>query len=720
MHLQGYLLFVLAIPNIILSSFILIRNLRNKTNLFFGGFVLTAALWSLGLAGYIFSTDTTAALWWAREYYTAAALIPIFFLGFSLSFTGWWQKKTQKIFYFALLLLGIIIWLIYSSGSLIKEIAVRDWGKEVILNDVGYWFYGLYFASFVLVGFWFIFKTLKKATGLFKIYLKFLFFGLAVSFLLGMTFNLFYPAFGNYKYIWVGPWSTLIYVTSVSYAILRHKLFDIRILVARSVAYLLLLATLATIFAVGVFGATSIFFRGDELDFGVRVTFTAMAIVLAFAFQPLKRFFDKVTNRVFYRDTYDPQELLNRLNSTLVSTVLVEELLSGSTNLINKTLKSEFTSLWLNKTNESVERRIGTSRTAMNLTSDMLEELPNKATLVDELGNSRPMLVKSLRDEGVAVVIKLHHKDGARTKPLGYLLMGHKLSGGLYGREDIKVLEIISKELVIAVQNALRFEEIQRFNLTLQQKIDDATLQLRQANTRLKELDEAKDEFVSMASHQLRTPLTVIKGYLSMLLEGDMGKVTKQQKEIIQTAYDGAERMVFLIGDLLNVSRLQTGKFQIENQPTNLSEVIDHEVSHLQESAANHQLKLTFNKPKDFPKFMLDEAKIRQVIMNFIDNAIYYTPAGGSIDVRLEATDQAIVFTVNDTGLGVPKAEQHHLFSKFYRAGNARKMRPDGTGLGLYMAKKIIVAQGGAIIFKSEEGKGSTFGFSLPKKAVGQ
>ena len=104
--------------------------------------------------------------------------------------------------------------------------------------------------------------------------------------------------------------------------------------------------------------------------------------------------------------------------------------------------------------------------------------------------------------------------------------------------------------------------------------------------------------------------------------------------------------------------------------------------------------------------------------MNFIDNAIFYTPGGGSIDVTLEATPTEVIYTVTDTGLGVPKAEQHHLFSKFYRAANARKMRPDGTGLGLFMAKKVIAAQGGAIIFKSTEGTGSTFGFSFPRAKV--
>jgi signal transduction histidine kinase len=143
--------------------------------------------------------------------------------------------------------------------------------------------------------------------------------------------------------------------------------------------------------------------------------------------------------------------------------------------------------------------------------------------------------------------------------------------------------------------------------------------------------------------------------------------------------------------------------------------VVEGELAQLTETAKGRNLELVYNKPKDFPTLMLDDTKIRQVIMNFVDNAIYYTPAGGHIKVELEDKGQSIEFRVVDDGIGVPKAEQHHLFNKLYRAGNAKKARPDGTGLGLFMAKKVVIAQGGSIIFHSEEGKGSTFGFSFAK-----
>ncbi|HYH74784.1 MAG TPA: ATP-binding protein, partial [Candidatus Saccharimonadales bacterium] len=203
-----------------------------------------------------------------------------------------------------------------------------------------------------------------------------------------------------------------------------------------------------------------------------------------------------------------------------------------------------------------------------------------------------------------------------------------------------------------------------------------------------------------------------------MVLDGDVGEITPIQRKLLNQAFISSQRMVYLISDLLNVSRLRTGKFVIEPVSTNLANVIESEVEQLEETSSGRNLKLIYNKPEHFPTLMLDETKIRQVIMNFMDNAIYYTPSGGEITVNLVEKPLSIEFTVIDNGIGVPKHEQHHLFSKFYRANNAKRARPDGTGLGLFMAKKVIVAQGGAIIFRSQEKKGSTFGFTFAKEKL--
>ena len=272
--------------------------------------------------------------------------------------------------------------------------------------------------------------------------------------------------------------------------------------------------------------------------------------------------------------------------------------------------------------------------------------------------------------------------------------------------EELEHLGRTAEASGLALDNKLLTEE----NIAVLRK-------LKVSNTKLRELDEAKDEFISMASHQLRTPLTSVKGYLSMLGEGDAGKLNEMQKKFVDQAFISSQRMVYLIADLLNVSRLKTGKFIIEAHPAYLPDVIESEIAQLYETVKSRGLTMEYDKPKSFTMLNLDETKIRQVIMNFADNAIYYTPKG-KIKISLTEDADAVEFTITDSGMGVPKAEQHHLFTKFYRAGNARKSRPDGTGLGLYMAKKVVIAQGGSLIFKSAEGKGSTFGFRFNKSKL--
>ncbi|MBI4033667.1 hypothetical protein HY379_01575 [Candidatus Saccharibacteria bacterium] len=518
-----------------------------------------------------------------------------------------------------------------------------------------------------------------------------------------------------------GSFSLFIFSLFVAYAIVQHGFFDIRSVVARSAAYVLSLGTVGSLTLLLVY-IVSVVAEQNNLSKGAQQFFNALFVVsLALVYQPLKKFFDKATNQIFYRDAYESEELLNELNKSLVTTIDLDEILQRSAAIISDKLKAEYSVFVIRGGTEHSWRVVGRSGLGNDVVKAIISgtsHIKDKVIIYDDLEPTRRHVKEMMAKNKITALVKLEGRVAGHSQHPGYILLGQKRSGGLYSMQDVQILEIISDELVIAIQNALRFEEIQRFNITLQQKIEEATRELRRVNVRLRELDKTKDEFISMASHQLRTPLTAVKGYLSMVLEGDTGAVKKSQKEMINRAFSGAQKMVYLIADMLNVSRLQTGKFVIENQPTNLADLIEGEVSQLQETADSRQLKLIYHKPAKFPMLNLDETKIRQVVMNFLDNAIYYTPSGGSITADLTASEEEIRFTVNDTGLGVPAAVQHHLFSKFYRANNARKMRPDGTGLGLFMAKKVITVQGGAIIFKSKEGEGSTFGFSFPRHSM--
>ena len=292
----------------------------------------------------------------------------------------------------------------------------------------------------------------------------------------------------------------------------------------------------------------------------------------------------------------------------------------------------------------------------------------------------------------------------ARRQIVGLLVVGYVTPTQQLNQTDTDLLDRLSESVGVALDNKLLFEENQH-----------VLRQIKESNAKLLALDEAKDDFISMASHQLRTPLTSVKGYISMIKEGDAGKITPMQSQMLNQAFFSSQRMVYLIADLLNVSRLRTGKFVIDTAKVNLAQMINEEVDQLKEIAKVHSQKLVYSQPKNFPDLMLDDVKTRQVIMNFLDNALHYTPKGGTITVHLLNNPNTVEFRVEDNGIGVPAGERAHLFTKFYRAANARKARPDGTGLGLFMAKKVIIAQGGSLIFESKEGKGSIFGFIFSK-----
>ena len=692
-----------------------LSNSKKLVNRALVAFLLSGFLWLLSNLLANLSTTAGASLFFTRSALVGAALIPLAFLSFAVLYTG---RRRYTPGYFALIAILPLItilftptdWNISSAQAHGKNAQAGPIYLLLIAILLSYFAYGLYA----------LLKFYKRATALEKAQLQYIFAGVIITLIPGLITNGILPVIGSSGSSAYGPVTVVGFSLLTTVAIVRHRLLDIRLVVARALAYALVLGSLAAIFAAALFSLTSVFFSGTSISTGAKVAYIIIALLLAFIYQPLKRIFDRWTNRIFYQDAYDPQLMLDELNSVLVANIELQKLLQKSAATIASNIKAEYCLIGIKETDDFPARAFGTVKPEFaQERMDAIRPLTpyftkHKVIITDDLDDKHEKLRSILQQNSIAILARLLTHSGG----IGYIVLGYKKSGNPYSKQDIRILDIIADELVIAVQNSLRFEEIQHFNITLQQKVEEATRQLRHANHRLRELDATKDEFISMASHQLRTPLTTIKGYLSMVLEGDVGPVNKNEKQMIQQAFDSAERMVYLIADLLNVSRLQSGKFVIENKPTDLAKMVEGEVAQLKETAEHHNLKLIYKKPSKFPLLNLDETKIRQVIMNFLDNAIYYTPAGGSIEVALEATDEAVSYTVTDTGLGVPKAEQHHLFSKFYRAGNARKMRPDGTGLGLFMAKKVIVAQGGAIIFKSTEGKGSTFGFSFPRATV--
>ncbi len=604
-----------------------------------------------------------------------------------------------------------------TSSLLGKTVRVAfEPARVKFVPEIGYPLFNVLTAIGVISGLWVLIARYRKAVGREKAQLQFIFVGLFLMTVGLIVTNIVLPDLFN-----VGPDVTrigiygILFMTGFSaYAIIKHRFMNIRLVVARSVAYILLLITLAGLYAGAAFGITAVAFKSQKIATGQEAVFIILAIVLAFTFQPLRRFFERVTDKIFFRDRYDSQELLTQITQTLAQEINLDRILEKTLGMICQALRVEFGQyIVFNRGQVYKIEHYGHQPEKLIVASEL--KLLNRTMLVaDELEGGRR---KAIMDaHGVRLSLVLRTKD----EFVGFLLLGDKLSGDIYSNQDLELSRILSGELAVAIINAKAYEQIAQFNVTLQDKVNEATGRLRVANRHLKELDEAKDEFISMASHQLRTPLTTIKGYISMLQEGDAGKITHEQREFLGYAYSGSERMVSLISDLLNVSRMSSGKFVIERTAVDLTKLVAEEVQQLNGHAEAKGLKLIYQPPKNkLPMMQLDDNKTRQVVMNFIDNAVYYTKTG-SVTVALEPDGANVRLTVTDTGIGVPEDAKRKLFGKFFRAGNAQQLRPDGTGLGLYLAKRVVEDQGGRIIFESHEGKGSTFGFTLPLKPAAE
>ena len=578
---------------------------------------------------------------------------------------------------------------------------------NVLTNTTGIVLYGLFLSAYLLSACVILFVHLRRASHDLHRQIKIILYGVVVSSVIGVLFNLILPIAGNYQFTQLGPAGAIFFVASVAYAVARYGLFDVRLAIVRTVTYGLSLLSLASLYLVvayvifnGILGQTS--------ELSQTIVNVVLTLILAFLFQPVKRFFDHLTKRLFYKDVYSADDFFESLNRVLTSTTDLRSLLKRVSIMLADTFNSEQAFFFV-YTKQGGFISSGTDDHSRLPYTDA-EELRSLREIVTPDSTDVPHKIRRMMvSHRIALVMPLYRDQ----EIIGYVCLGeHRAS--TYSHRDQRVLHTVADELVIAIQNALSVQEVKDLNANLEQRIESATRELRASNAQLQKLDEAKDEFISMASHQLRTPLTSIKGYVSMLMDGDVGKVTDEQKHLLQEAFISSERMVRLIGDFLNVSRLQTGKFIIDKHPIDLAKIVEQEVEGLEPNASARGLSFTYKKPKNVPLLQLDENKIQQVIMNFADNAIYYSKENSKIKVNLAVVDNHVEFTVKDTGIGVPIAEQEQLFGKFFRATNARKQRPDGTGVGLFLAKKVIDAHDGTIIFESKEGKGSTFGFRLP------
>ncbi|MBU1179050.1 PAS domain-containing protein [Patescibacteria group bacterium] len=353
-------------------------------------------------------------------------------------------------------------------------------------------------------------------------------------------------------------------------------------------------------------------------------------------------------------------------------------------------------------------------------TKEIIEEKEKIALILDSLVDGlimldsagRVMMVNPQAEKNLK--IKQKNVVGKKIAEIGV----HKCFADLF-----KEIKSTGKEKFLAKDLSLfdtAKEEEYFFNISAKTvRIDEddkeGTMFVIHDVTRSKMIDRLKAEFITIAAHQLRTPLSSVKWILKMTLDGDFGPLSLEQKNFLEKGYLANERMARLVNDLLDISRVEEGKFGFDFLENDVIGFVEETVDSFRVEAARRKVKLIFEEKKEPLLLKIDIRRLRMALSNLIDNAIRYTSSGGRVIVSVKKKGRFVEVSVADTGVGIPKKQQGRVFSKFFRADNVVKMQTEGSGLGLYLTKNIIKGHGGKIWFESDAGRGSKFYFTLPK-----
>lgn len=421
--------------------------------------------------------------------------------------------------------------------------------------------------------------------------------------------------------------------------------------------------------------------------------------------------------------------LLRKIDEIILgSATETEEIANQVVNVITEETSFKRIVILLNDKVNNVLVRTAVSQTNATLEAEMATKKVFKGSQIP-LTNDENLIVQCVKERQVKIthnfadtLVPNFTKEEANTiqEILGIkstLIYPLIVRGGVLGAITISIGED-EKEM-----NQYEHDLIERLAGVIGIALDNSLLyqRIQDANEKLKALDVLKDEFVSLASHELRTPMTAIKSYLWMVLENNEGDLNEKQKLHLQRAYVSTDRLIKLVNDMLNVSRIESGRITLDVKEVNLQTIIQDVIGEISPRAQELGINLIFSPQPTLPNVLADSDKLKEVLINLIGNSLKFTPKEGSITISNAITNDMITTSVKDTGKGIKTEDLPKLFKKFsiINADYLRKQNAQGTGLGLYISKSIVELLGGKIEVSSQgENLGTTFSFTL--KPAGQ
>jgi len=701
-----------------LGIFVLRKNRKSKINQIFFLFTVSVFVWLFGTFMMFISKTVEAAIFWDRFVYKGVAFIPV--IGYHLVLTLS-RKESKKKLLFLGYFLSFLFLILSSSSHFVAGVYEYSWGIHTQARFLHHIFL-VFFTFYCFLFFWQCYQNYRYATGIDRTRAKYILFDFAILTIGALAFL---PA---YK-INIPPFvylSGVLYTIILAYVIIKYRLMDIRMVMGKGAVYVFSFLS--------VIGASFLLiFLNQKLaqPISFNIFFPLIIIFAVLLFKILFWFFEKIGSKYFYYTFYSYQTVLTDLGRRLTQVLELKKLSSLIASTLIRTMKLDRTVILLRnpKTGDyKIQKNIGfREENGISLVKDNFLTRYLGKTQEPLVGEEISLAIRDAKDEKEKRNLEKLRENMKKIeaalclpffreqKIIGMIILGNKISGDPYSQQDLDLLTTLSSQASIALQNARLYSQVEDLSENLQEKVAEQTKELKDAYEKLKKLDEAKSEFISMASHQLRTPLTVIKGYLSMILEGDYGKLSQKMGKSLKNVFVSNERLIKIVNDLLNISRVELGKMELEKTRIQIENLIQSCSEEMKTEAEKKNLNLIYKKPKTkLPKLNIDELKIRQVITNLIDNAIRYTKKG-KIEISPVKKKNSILIKINDTGEGLTKEEQQHIFEGFTRGSAGIDFFIEGAGLGLYVAKKYLdLHQGKMWAESSGKGKGSTFYVEIP------
>ena len=346
-----------------------------------------------------------------------------------------------------------------------------------------------------------------------------------------------------------------------------------------------------------------------------------------------------------------------------------------------------------------------------------IETITQEVTRLDTILSSifEGIVVTNAREEIILMNPALRKMFMVDSNPVGKKILETLRNSAVQKIVDqilVKKEKFINEKIIIS-QPEEKLLEINGVPLIRHDQIEGCVLVFHDI-TEIRRLERIRQDFVANVSHELRTPVASIKGYSETLLDGALDDKV-HARDFIQTIHSDSNRLANLIDDLLDLSKIESGKMDMIFLPLALKPVVQRIIGILEQSAREKSLVIRYEIPDPAPQVLADERRLAQVLLNLLDNAVKYTPAGGSIKIDTRESDKFLQVNISDTGIGIPAEDLTRIFERFYRVDKARSRELGGTGLGLSIVRNIISAHGGEVWVRSEYGRGSTFSFTLPK-----